>query len=195
MLFLRIFNNDQEGEITFEAPGPIYNKTNGSFPDDIILPFSETPGQPFITIGVDLLPDKSFTIQNTTPLPPQITDKVSNAYLTTPRISNIIFTQDAITMKTIKMAPSRATLPGEPEPDMRSSPGDDIIILLGNEGPILKESVSTGGGYKNHYLGDPGKIFSFPSNASRAERGASDAEGIEKGNEERKEGIHPDAVE
>ena len=79
---------------------------------------------------------------------------------------------------------------------MRSSPGDDIIILLDDAlGPILKESVSTGGSYKKYYLNIQGGTLQFPSDASRAERGASDAEEREEGNERRKEGIHPDAVE
>ena len=79
---------------------------------------------------------------------------------------------------------------------MRSSPGDDIIILLDDAlGPILKESVSTGGSYKEYYLNIQGGTLQFPSDASRAERGASDAEEREEGNERRREGIHPDAEE
>lgn len=122
---------------------------------------------------------------------------VKYVYLTTPRINQIIFTPDAITIKTIKMAPSRVTIPGEPEPDMIPTPGDDIIITISNNrfGPILKESVSTGGGYKEHFLNYNGGILEFPSDASRAERGLTDAEKFKEGRDKYKEGIHPDAVE
>ena len=122
---------------------------------------------------------------------------IKYAYLTTPRISHIIFTLDAITIKTIKMAPSRATLPGEPEPDMRPTPGDDIIILLSNpSGPILRESISTGGRYKEHFLNyNTNNTLEFPSDTSRKEEGKRRNDRTKETDEKRKEGIHPDAVE
>lgn len=197
-------DSDLTDGVDFEAPGPTYSNgsiakrywnSNGGY----IIPLSPTdPQNPSVRISKDEKNSKEFTIGNVnvggTPVDRSKTQKM--VFLTTPRINNIVFTPDTITIKTIKMAPSRATLPGEPEPDMRSSPGDDIIILLGNAlGPILKESVSTGGGYKEHFLNSQGGILQFPSDASNQERGASNAEELETTNEERREGIHPDAEE
>ena len=185
---LIIQNNDGQGDFAFEAPGPIYNQSPNAFQDGVVIPSK-------INIERNLEEEKEFRIYDIIPTSTTIANKVSGVILQTPRIVNVIFTPDTITMKTIKYAAMRASAVEGEEVDMRSAPGDDIIILLGNDGPILRESVSTGGGYKDHYLGKPGEVFSFPSDASRAARGAEDAEELEEVNEEIKAGIHPDAVE
>ena len=185
---LIIQNNDGQGDFAFEAPGPIYSDSPNTFQDGVVIPSK-------INIERNLPEEKEFRIYDIIPTSTTIANKVSGVILQTPRIVNVIFTPDTITMKTIKYAAMRASAVEGEEVDMRSAPGDDIIILLGNDGPILRESVSTGGGYKDHYLGKPGEVFSFPSDASRAARRAEKAEELEEVNEEIKAGIHPDAVE
>ena len=184
---LRIENTDGQGDFVFEAPGPIYNNTPNAFPNDVII-------KDKISITSDLTDKKEFAVFGITPTPLMIANQISYVYLNTPRIINVIFTPDKITLKTLKFAPSVPTAVEGEEVDMRQAPGDDIIISL-EGGPTLKESVSTGGGYKNHFLGFEGESFFFPSDASTAERRKSDAEKLEEVNDEIKSKIHPEANE
>lgn len=189
---LEINNPDGLGNFVFEAPGPIYNQSPNAFADGVVIQ-GETynPNIPLVEVIDSQENFKEFRI--TSPLNEIETNLIQNVYLRTPRIINIVFTLDTITMQTVRYA---ANVAGE-DVDRREAPGDDIIILLNPpnaSGAILREKITTGA-YKDHFLGRPGETLQFPNDESRAERDAEIAANREEVISEIADQIHPDAFE